>query len=113
MIKNKVFGIAPPQTLYHTRHISALPESSGAELAQPFSAPLDVTTPVAYNFKIDHRGKKTTRPGTAESSQQLIPKDSYGHEFYEEQTVEVYKSYRESLNSLNEIIDRVSSIVVI
>jgi hypothetical protein len=85
-----------------------LPVSVSADNSPP--AP-DTITPVAYNFTIDRKGKKTQRPGTAESGQQLLPKlggDDDGDNDPRGST-EVYNSYRESLNSLGDIVARVCS----
>ena len=49
-----------------------------------------------------YKGKKLKRPSTADSSQSLISRSEAGS------STEVYNSYRESLNSLSEIVDKVS-----
>ena len=50
-----------------------------------------------------YKGKKPKRPSTADSSQALISRSEASS------SIEVYNSYRESLNSLSEIVDKVSS----
>lgn len=50
-----------------------------------------------------YKGKKIRRPSTADSSQALISRSEASS------SIEVYNSYRESLNSLSEIVDKVSS----
>ena len=49
-----------------------------------------------------YKGKKLKRPSTADSSQALLSRSQTGS------SVEVYNSYRESLNSLIELVDKVS-----
>ncbi|KAF9486370.1 hypothetical protein BDN70DRAFT_821991 [Pholiota conissans] len=137
----KVFGVAPPQTLYHTRHCpTPRPLSSGEPTASSNSAtgastpssflgalPIipasqsrtaaanNATNRTAYLPKVRTKTKKGGRPGTAESSKQLLPKDDVAdgpatananltpvdprHSF-------VYSHYQHSLNSLNDILDR-------
>lgn len=49
-----------------------------------------------------YKGKKLKRPGTSDSARSLISKREPSS------SIEVYNSYRESLNSLIEIVDKVS-----
>ena len=49
-----------------------------------------------------HKGKKSARPGTADSNTQLLPKSGSARDSF------VYSHYQHSLNSLNDILDRVS-----
>ena len=49
-----------------------------------------------------NKGKKSKRPGTADSTRALISKSEPSS------SIEVYNSFRESLNSLTEIVDKVS-----
>ena len=111
-----MFGVAPPQTLYHTRH-NASPSSAGQAGAissgtahnrtppqSPITAALRNLNQSAYTRG---RTKKSRRPGTADSSEPLIkPSDNedppLGHALSD-----IYLHYRHSLNSLNDIIDRV------
>jgi hypothetical protein len=77
----------------------------------PFS-PM-VLSPIINAFKLDQKGKKKPkRPGTSDSNQHLLPK-SEAHDEYpnESESKDVYTSYRNSLESLNDIINRVSSLV--
>ena len=79
--------------------------------------------PVQLSFKAPKQKKnKGNRPGTAESSKGLLPKASSGYGFgaFDERLAMnagnasepkhsfVYNHYQHSLNSLNDIIDRVS-----
>ena len=97
-----MFGVAPPQTLYHTR----TPQSPGPVLSVDANTPPVLTPLDSLSFftmqGFVHKGKKLRRPGTAESSQGLISRDN------PRSSIEVYDSYRESLNSLIEIVDKVS-----
>ena len=63
--------------------------------ALPHQDPLSIFTMQGF-------GKKFRRPGTGDSSQALISKGGPGS------SIEVYDSYRESLNSLIEMVDNVS-----
>jgi hypothetical protein len=103
-----MFGVAPPQTLYHTRQASP-PAGSGAGPARVGSPPLSPTRKAsnpnqsAY-AKLRPKGKKARRPGTSESRTELLG----GHDAQAlEAPSEVYVYYRNSLNSLKDIIDRV------
>lgn len=115
-----MFGVAPPQTLYHTR---AAPSSAGvlaSSLASPSTpkqhrsssyspvSPHD-TPPRNVNQSAYTRNKikrKTHRPGTSESSEPLM--NGFGEDGHPKFGFsEVYEHYRHSLNSLNDIIDRV------
>ncbi|KAF8167456.1 hypothetical protein B0H34DRAFT_681916 [Crassisporium funariophilum] len=119
----KVFGVAPPQTLYHTRHIPPpcipLPKSSApSPVAANFMPAMDVSPlPAQRNPNqssyVKPKAKKTNRPGTSESNKQLLPKGpgSFGFDDRTTDPVEtrhslIYTHYQHSLNSLNDIIDR-------
>jgi len=97
----KVFGVQPPQTLYHTRQSPSL--SGPIVTAEPWSSPARNPNQSAYTKLM----RKTIRPGTSESSKKLLH-DGDGHP---EQSTSlgnsnVYTHYQLSLNSLNDIIDR-------
>ncbi|KAK1233063.1 hypothetical protein PQX77_003790 [Marasmius sp. AFHP31] len=132
----KVFGVAPPQTLFHTRHSPSpsVPPSSLSSAANTISTgaatgaphrslsgetylpPLPVKNSSFTSFK----SKK--RPGTADSEEKLLPKaevkdDRKGYNTFPSasgpsQTRRargaslVYTHYQHSLNSLNDILDR-------
>ncbi|KAF8640548.1 hypothetical protein AX17_000210 [Amanita inopinata Kibby_2008] len=119
----KVFGVAPPQTLYHTRHAvsPSLPvvvdlnwkpyDTDGLNVAGLQRNP----NRSAYTR---NRFKKSERPSTSESSQQLLPKSNSTLTSYNTNTIwssltaksgkrsQVYTHYQHSLNSLNDILDR-------
>ncbi|KDQ63042.1 hypothetical protein JAAARDRAFT_29034 [Jaapia argillacea MUCL 33604] len=105
----KLFGVLPPQTLYHTRQKSvtfapgSLP-TSGPLSSSPGGFPSSPTkrnvNQSAYS-KAKAKGKKRhDRPATPESSRNLLSREST------DTISEVYMHYRHSLNSLNAIIDR-------
>ena len=100
-LSRKVFGVAPPQTLYHTRKpdspISQRPILSVDIDTSPALTPLD---PFSF-FTMQGLGKKLRRPGTSDSSQALISRSGTST------PTEVYNNYRESLNSLIEMVDNV------
>ncbi|KAG2022774.1 hypothetical protein CC2G_000499 [Coprinopsis cinerea AmutBmut pab1-1] len=79
----KVFGVAPPQTLYHTRHSPSpsLPYVTPKAIAslnlpslKPSSEPVLFTRNPNQPSYQKTKGKKNNRPGTAESSKALLPK---------------------------------------
>ncbi|KAI0081140.1 hypothetical protein K474DRAFT_1488264 [Panus rudis PR-1116 ss-1] len=104
----KMFGVAPPQTLYHTRQAGA---AAGSPSSQPLPPrlPTPPQSPISprnlNNSAYSKKGKKTQRPGTADSETPLISRHldegSFAHALSD-----VYLHYRHSLNSLNDIIDR-------
>lgn len=116
----KVFGVAPPLTLYHTRHCPS-PTSLPPGKSLP---PIPVVSPIApivsgspiqrtdRSAYIKPKTKKNGRPGTSESSKQLLPKGSETPGFDDRTTNPdtrhslIYNHYQHSLNSLNDIIDR-------
>ncbi|PIL31509.1 hypothetical protein GSI_06211 [Ganoderma sinense ZZ0214-1] len=104
----KMFGVAPPQTLYHTRAPTISTPNVLKELhRQPSPKPCPKTpTPPPFRFTTTPipagKSKKTKRPGTSESAKPLIANDS----FLEAGSSSVYMHYRHSLNSLSDILDR-------
>ena len=112
----QVFGVAPPQTLYHTRQCPAplLPSvkvvARGTELDD---APQAAQRSLNINKSAYIKPKKHSRPGTAESSKQLLPKGPQSSGFDERAAPSdtrhsvIYNHYQHSLNSLNVILDRV------
>lgn len=107
----QMFGVQPPQTLYHTRSAPSHAEvqnSTGvpSTLRQstipgsPSSA-RNVNQTAYSNRSKPKRGGQ--RPGTAESTEPLIDRyEQPPHPFSD-----IYEHYRHSLNSLNDIMDRV------
>ena len=105
----KVFGVAPPQTLYHTRKSDvSVPHSPGS--APVLSVDIDTSpalTPLdPFSFftvqGFGHKGKKFQRSTTPDSSQALLSESEPSN------SIEIYNSYHDSLNSLIEIVDNVS-----
>ncbi|GLB35722.1 hypothetical protein LshimejAT787_0300100 [Lyophyllum shimeji] len=113
----KVFGVAPPQTLYHTRR-SPSPSVPNAALASNkfvsgWTSPGESLAPVTglrnpnRSSYAKPKKSKDNRPGTSESNKALLPKGrSESPEPPVRKRTSVYTHYHESLNSLNDIIDR-------
>lgn len=111
----QVFGVAPPQTLYHTRHLVSLPATPskvtghGAELVTHPS----LTRNSSQSARLKRKARKLRRHPTSES--QLLLQPSSGgsgdsdHSLEEPKLSSIYCHYEHSLNSLNDIIDRVGS----
>ncbi|KAI6047986.1 hypothetical protein EDC04DRAFT_2886777 [Pisolithus marmoratus] len=98
----KVFGVPPPQTLFHTRQgPSTLPHS------QPSSPTSSIYT-INPNQSA-YRGKSSYRPPPTESARCLLPKmerSSTSTRRVSLSQSSVYLDYEQSLNSLVDIIDR-------
>jgi hypothetical protein len=90
-MRMQLFGDKPPQALYHTRSPAELLESDRKQNPNR-------TAYIKPMLRRVNPGP-SRRPGTAESS------DSSKHLLGVEG--EVFKRYRDSLNSLSEIVDRV------
>ena len=110
-----MFGVAPPQTLYHTRApVSSSPNISSTNVWQssPSASRAFPKSPPTPPFRFTTTGPSTKakskkRPGTGDSSKPLM--DDYpSNGFLDAGQSSVYMHYRHSLNSLNDIIDRVS-----
>ncbi|KAH9920190.1 uncharacterized protein BXZ73DRAFT_91933 [Epithele typhae] len=97
----KMFGVAPPQTLYHTRAPTA--PSPGWRTPVPRSPATPPFRFVAPGSSSNVKSKDSKRPGTGDSSQPLI---NDADNFLKPNLSSVYMHYRHSLNSLNDIIDR-------
>ncbi|KAI0962312.1 hypothetical protein AcV7_001182 [Taiwanofungus camphoratus] len=114
----KMFGVAPPQKLYHTRQAVSSPGSSvaaaGAKPWQPPSSPKhpshSPSSSISRNLNqsaYKGKSKKNGRPGTAESAKPLLsPTGNDSEPDLIASVSNVYLHYRHSLNSLNDIIDR-------
>ncbi|KAF5385241.1 hypothetical protein D9615_001135 [Tricholomella constricta] len=115
----KVFGVAPPQTLYHTRRspspsVSNSAAITGHKMISGWTSPGESLPPVT-GLRNPNRSSyskpkrsKDNRPGTSESNKALLPKehsDSRDRDFQKRTSI-VYSHYQDSLNSLNDIIDR-------
>jgi len=110
----KVFGVAPPQTLYHTRKSNSpipgqVPVLSVDIDTSPALVPLD---PFSF-FTMQGFGNmgklKLRRSTTSDSSRALISRSEPRN------SIEIYNSYHDSLNSLIEIVhnDDTASLKVI
>ncbi|PPQ72472.1 hypothetical protein CVT24_003095 [Panaeolus cyanescens] len=117
--RTPVFGVAPPQTLYHTRH-SASPSVSlirpPADRVAGFIPPASEAELFTIQRNPNRSSyvkskKKQERPGTSESNKQLLPKGN-GFSNFDERFADnmnhtlIYSHYQHSLNSLNDILDR-------
>jgi len=118
-----MFGVAPPQTLYHTRQASLLTgkqaaAATSAASSTPQSSPTILhktppQSPISHALRtLNHssysksRAKKNQRPGTADSAEPLISRLGVEESAPVLQLSDVYLHFRQSLNSLNDIIDR-------
>ncbi|KAK0466294.1 uncharacterized protein EV420DRAFT_820664 [Desarmillaria tabescens] len=122
----KMFGVAPPQTLYHTRH-GASPSGSLVGLgappkprpAIPGSSPMASPPSSPKNMNqspYKNKTRKEDRPGSSESLTHLLSKGSDQFDVNEGPSSRirlrgrsgslVYTHYQHSLNSLVDIIDR-------
>ncbi|KAG6842378.1 hypothetical protein C0991_007508 [Blastosporella zonata] len=115
----KVFGVAPPQTLYHTRRspspsVTKAAAITGNKIVSGWTSPGESLPPVTGlrnpNRSSYAKPKKTKdgRPGTSESNKALLPKkrDDSREPGLRRRSSVVYTHYQESLNSLTDIIDR-------
>ncbi|KAI0348135.1 hypothetical protein BDW22DRAFT_1424350 [Trametopsis cervina] len=113
----KMFGVAPPQTLYHTRAVPvspgfALPPVPSPSTKQPrssYTSSSPLASPRNANQSPYTRNKikkKGNRPGTADSAEPLMGERDTQDGLSRLGFSEVYEHYRHSLNSLNDIIDR-------
>lgn len=115
----QMFGEAPPQKLYHTRQAVSSPGSSASPATgKPWQAPRSPThTPKSPSGsgprnlnQTSYKGKskKGRRPGTADSDRPLLSPSNEDDQRLSAPLSDVYLHYRQSLNSLNHIIDQVS-----
>ncbi|KAG6846053.1 hypothetical protein H0H87_006417 [Tephrocybe sp. NHM501043] len=118
----KVFGVAPPQTLYHTRRspspsITHAAAFSSAKMISGWTSPGESHPPFtgtrnpnrsSYTKAPKKSKSKDNRPGTSESNKALLPKNrsDSGEPDVRKRASVVYSHYQESLNSLTDIIDR-------
>ena len=124
----QVFGVAPPQTLYHTRHtpssslvnVSTYSVFSPPKSSDAFSSGVG---PSKHHPSRVRARKPSRQPSIAESSLDLLDKsqefDSYGFDArhtatptpdataHEQRHSNIYNHYQQSLNSLNDMMDRV------
>jgi hypothetical protein len=121
----QVFGVAPPQTLYHTRRSpspsvgpSVITNKGRTGYAAPgenHSLAFGQRNPNRTSYVKPKPRINDNRPGTSESNKQLLPKGRNSGDLDDSPTRStarrpsiVYSHYQHSLNSLNDIIDRVS-----
>ncbi|OAX42671.1 hypothetical protein K503DRAFT_682824 [Rhizopogon vinicolor AM-OR11-026] len=117
----KLFGMPPPQTLYHTRHAPTTvarsqPTSPVSSIMIPHYLSDDGPGPGRNpNQSAYMKGKKTHRPGTSESTTFLLPfkapnsPESPVSGYLDTLTrSSVYMNYQHSIASLTDIIERVS-----
>ncbi|KAG5650485.1 hypothetical protein H0H81_012076 [Sphagnurus paluster] len=112
----KVFGVAPPQTLYHTHNRAPSPSfanPSSHNMVSGWTSPGENHTaftglrnPNRSSYLKSSKKTKDHRPGTSESSKALLPKGGSDSTDFHKRTSIVYSHYQDSLNSLNDIIDR-------
>lgn len=117
----KLFGIPPPQTLYHTRQAPATvvrsqPASPVASLMTPTYTPANVPgfSRRNPNQSAYTKGKKVHRPGTSDSTTFLLPLKTCSSpepiqtSGYQDTLAQssVYMNYQHSIASLTDIIDR-------
>jgi len=112
----KVFGVAPPQTLYHTRQCSSpllLVSKSEPPGFGTYSFPTPSLLPQQnHNRSVyrKHKPKKNGRPGTSESNIQLLPQEHQSSDDLlntsESKHSVIYNHYQHSLRSLHDILDR-------
>ncbi|KAF8899151.1 hypothetical protein BD779DRAFT_1666870 [Infundibulicybe gibba] len=114
----KVFGVAPPQTLYHTRH-SPSPSVPAAIIGPPRTSSKHVSgrespvgsSPPRNNANTSAHAKSRTRrndrPSTSGSDVPLIPTDKNNDNPQRiGRNSLVYTHYQHSLKSLSDILDR-------
>lgn len=117
----KLFGIPPPQTLYHTRQVPATVARS--QPASPVASLMTPTYVSAHTLGLSRRnpnqtaymkGKKVHRPGTSDSTTFLLPFKSASSpepgqtSGYADTLAQssVYMNYQHSIASLTDIIER-------
>ncbi|KAG0707548.1 hypothetical protein DFH29DRAFT_630840 [Suillus ampliporus] len=114
----KLFGMPPPQTLYHTRHAPAtVAHSQPTSPVSPLMTPTYLNSPSIPqrnpNQSAYMKGKRSHRPGTSESTMFLLPfKSASSPERQSSGFLDtlaqssVYMNYQHSIASLTDIIDR-------
>ncbi|TBU62127.1 hypothetical protein BD310DRAFT_811559 [Dichomitus squalens] len=105
----KMFGVAPPQTLYHTRAPTVSTPNIVRDLHRQPSPKPAPKTPASPPFRFATsnapKTKKSKRPGTGDSASSARPLIAHDG-LLEAGSSSVYIHYRHSLNSLSDIIDR-------
>ncbi|KAI9444940.1 hypothetical protein H4582DRAFT_865702 [Lactarius indigo] len=105
----KMFGVQPPQTLYHTRH-SPKPTDRVYSTERPSHTEREAVRPAGRNANQTsylNKGGKLRRHRAGSHSESIIPLlDSEAHGSPGKRASAVYMHYRYSLDSLGELIDR-------
>lgn len=107
-----MFGVQPPQTLYHTR-LSPKPKDKIPSTEHPSYSGRETVLPPSWNVNQSsyQKGGRQTRHRAGSHSESVLPLlgpeacNSSG-----KRTSAVYMHYRYSLDSLSDIIERVSTI---
>ena len=106
----QLFGVQPPQTLYHTRH-SPRPTDRVHSAERPSHTEREAVRPAVRNANQSsylNKGGKVKRHRAGSHSESMLPLlDSSGSPG--KLASAAYMHYRYSLDSLTEIIERVSS----
>ena len=119
----QVFGVAPPQTLYHTRsspspslvHAGAVANSkfvSGWISSGENLSPMTGQRNLNQSSYVKAKKKKDQRPSTSDSSKQLLPEHprEWGDlPILKKRPSIVYSHYHSSLNNLNDLMDKVTA----
>ncbi|KAH9178859.1 hypothetical protein EDB89DRAFT_986956 [Lactarius sanguifluus] len=106
----KMFGVQPPQTLYHTRHFTK-PTDRVQSTERPSHTEQEAVLPAGRNANHQtsylNKGGKLKRHRAGSHSESIIPLlDSEAPGEPGKRASAVYMHYRYSLNSLSELIDR-------
>ncbi|KAH9065884.1 hypothetical protein EDB87DRAFT_1679576 [Lactarius vividus] len=106
----KMFGVQPPQTLYHTRH-SPKPTDRVHSTERPSHTEQEAVRPAGRNANHQtsylNKGGKLKRHRAGSHSESIIPLlDSEAPGSPGKRASAVYMHYRYSLDSLSELIDR-------
>ncbi|KAI0274920.1 hypothetical protein BC834DRAFT_965383 [Gloeopeniophorella convolvens] len=104
----KMFGVQPPQTLYHTRH-SPRPTDRVRSTERSSLSEQDNVSPTGRNVNQSaylNKGGQGRRPASTRSDSSHNLLESEAGESSGRRGSAVYMHYRYSLNSLNDIIDR-------
>lgn len=109
-----MFGVQPPQTLYHTRQ-SLRPKDRVHSMERAYSereAVLPANRNVNQSSYLSKGGEPSRHRANSHSESILPLLDSVAGNSSGKHASAVYVHYRYSLNSLGDIIDRVSTIQV-
>ncbi|KAF8807968.1 hypothetical protein BYT27DRAFT_7190062 [Phlegmacium glaucopus] len=113
----KVFGVAPPQILYHTRQgpppllLSSRSASSEVRtIPSPTTSASTLQSNPNRSAYLRYKSKKSYRSSTSDSNLPLLPKDDQTFDGLSDASgtrpSTIYNHYQYSLNSLHDILDR-------